>query len=394
MMTNAAKLKDGIYWVGALDWDIRNFHGYTTNRGSTYNAYLIIDEKITLVDTVKKPFAQELIDRISEIIDPSKIDYLVSNHVEMDHSSSIPEIMKLAPNATIVTSAPNGLKGLKAHYGDGYNYQPVKGGDVLKIGKRSLHFVQTPMLHWPDNMVTYCPEEKILFSNDAMGQHYTSTGRFDDEVDMDEVFQEAKKYYANILMVYGTQVQNILPTIKSLDMDLVAPSHGIIWRKHISDIVGLYDKWSGGAGNDNALIIYDTMYHSTETIARNITETFIRAGKNAKLYNLQATNMSDIITEVLTAKYIAVGSSTLNNNMLATVAAFLRYLKGLTTKDKIGMAFGSYGWSGQAAGQVEEILKDCGYETPFGLYKFQYIPQKEDLDKMSADILEKLKTLP
>lgn len=387
-MMNITELKKGIYWVGAVDWNVRLFHGYTTNRGSSYNAYLIIDEKVTLIDTVKAPFAKELIDRISEIIDPSKIDYLVSNHVEMDHSGAIPDVMRVMPNATIVTSAPSGLNGLKAHFGNDYNYMAVKAGESLNIGSRNLNFVPTPMLHWPDNMVTYCPEEKILFSNDALGQHFASSKHFDDENNMDEVFQEAEKYYANILMPYNTQSRKAMQIISELEIDLIAPSHGIIWRKHWKDIITMYEKWSNGADDSKALVIFDSMWHSTEIAANIIAETFARAGKTVKIYDLKESHISDIMTDVLTSKYIAVGSPTLNNNMLPTVAGFLTYLKGLTTKDKIGMAFGSFGWSGQSIAQVEEALKNCGYELPFGMFRYLYVPKKIQLEDMVNKITE------
>lgn len=391
-MRHITEVKKDIYWVGAIDWNVRNFHGYTTNRGSTYGAYLIIDEKITLIDTVKAPFSKELIERISEIVDPSKIDYLISNHVEMDHSGAIPQVMKHMPNAKIVTIAGSGLKGLTAHYGSDFDYMPVKAGDTLNIGKRNLAFVPTPMLHWPDNMVTYCPEEKILFSNDAFGQHYASSTRFDDESDLGEVYQEAKKYYANILMPYASQMQKTLPAVGELDIEIIAPSHGIIWRSHVKEIIELYQQWCGEPCEDEAVVVFDSMWHSTETIADYVTETFTMAGKKVKTFDLKETHISDVMTSVLTAKYVAVGSPTLNNNMLPTVAGFLTYLKGLTTKNKVGFAFGSYGWGGQSIGQVEEALKGCGYEMPAKLYRFNYVPKKEDLDAMQKELLEIIKS--
>lgn len=390
-MRNITEVKKDIYWVGAVDWNVRNFHGYTTNRGSTYGAYLIIDEKITLIDTVKAPFAKELIERISEIVDPSKIDYLISNHVEMDHSGAIPEVMKSMPNAKIVTIAGSGLKGLIAHYGSDFEYMPVKAGEILNIGKRNLAFVPTPMLHWPDNMVTYCPEEKILFSNDAFGQHYASSTRFDDESDLGEVYQEARKYYANILMPYASQMQKTLPAVEKLEIEIIAPSHGVIWRSHIKEIIELYKQWCQEPCEDEAVVVFDSMWHSTETVADYVTETFTMAGKKVKMFDLKETHISDVMTAVLTAKYIAVGSPTLNNNMLPTVAGFLTYLKGLTTKNKVAFAFGSYGWGGQSIGQVEEALKVCGYEMPANLYRFNYIPKKEDLETMQKELLDILK---
>ncbi|MFC2607761.1 MAG: FprA family A-type flavoprotein, partial [Selenomonas sp.] len=228
----AIEIKKGIYWVGAIDWSMRSFHGYETGRGSSYNAYLILDEKITLIDTVKEPFRDELISRISSVIDPAKIDIIVSNHVEPDHSGSIPAMMKLCPKAEIYTSDPNGFKGLTAHYGD-LPYHGVKAGDTLSLGKRTLTFVPTPMLHWPDSMVTYCPEEKILFSNDAFGQHLAASKLFDDEVDFAVLMEEAKKYYANILMLYGRQAQTALKALAGIDIEMIATGHGRLWRSHI-----------------------------------------------------------------------------------------------------------------------------------------------------------------
>lgn len=383
------EIKPGIYSVGAVDWNVRSFHGYTTNRGATYNSYLIIDEKIALIDTVKAPFGEELLERIQEIIDPEKIDYVISNHVEMDHSGAIPVIMNAAKHATLVTSAPSGLKGLQAHYGTNYKYLAVAAGDTISLGKHTLSFVGTPMLHWPDNMVTYCPEEKLLFSNDAFGQHFASSKLFDDENEFSVVLQEAKKYYANILMPYGMQMQKTLPTVKSLEIEMIAPSHGIVWRSHISDILAKYDEWSKEIPEEKALVIYDSMWHSTEKMARSIIEGFAKQGIEAKLYDLKENHISDIMTDVLTAKYLAVGSPTLNSNMLPTVAAFLCYLKGLAPKNKKAFAFGSYGWGGQGCAQVEKELKACGFELVLDTIKTAYLPSPELL----AEIEEKVSNL-
>lgn len=383
---NQITLKEGIYYVGAVDWNVRSFHGYSTENGATYNAYLIIDEKIALIDTVKAPFAQELLQRISEIIDPAKIDYLISNHVEMDHSGAIPYVMDKMPNATIVTSAPSGLKGLTAHYGSNYRYQAVKAGESLSLGKRTLSFVATPMLHWPDNMVTYCPEEKILFSNDAFGQHFASNQHFDDQVDLDTVMQEAKKYYANILMPYGVQAQKAMEIVKGLELELIAPSHGIIWRSHITDILNAYDYFCSSKVEESAVIVYDSMWQSTEKMAFSILEGFSKKGICAKLYDLKTSHISNIMTEVLKAKYIVVGSSTLNNTMLPTVAAFLCYMKGLAPKDRKAISFGSYGWNGQGILQVTEQLKSMGFTLATEPIKVNYIPTLEQLKELENTI--------
>ena len=382
------KLKEDIYYVGAVDWNVRSFHGYSTNRGATYNAYLIMDEKIALIDTVKEPFAEELLSRISEIVDPAKIDYIISNHVEMDHSGALPKVMEAAVNAVIVTQAPSGLKGLTAHYGSRYPYMAVKAGDTLSLGKRTLSFVGTPMLHWPDNMVTYCPEEKILFSNDAFGQHYASNLHFDDQVNLHEVLEEARKYYANILMPYGVQAGKALDIVKGLDLSMIAPSHGVIWKEHIDDILEQYAWYCGSSSEELAVVVYDSMWHSTEKIAGAVVEGFARKGVTARLYDLKADHISDIMTEVLKARYIAVGSPTLNNNMMPAVAAFLCYMKGLAPRNKKAFAFGSYGWGGQSIGQVQEALGQMGFDLVLEPVKALYIPGEDFLKEVENKVAD------
>lgn len=385
----AMKLREEIYWVGAVDWDLRNFHGYTTNRGATYNSYLILDEKITLIDGVKAPFVEEQLARIKSIIDPAKIDYIVSNHVEMDHSGSLPMLKAACPNAVILTSAPNGLKGLTAHYGD-LGYQAVKTGESISIGKRTLQFVGTPMLHWPDNMVTYCPEEKNLFSNDAFGQHYASSERVADDAHLPVILAEAKKYYANIIMCYGKQAQGAVEIVSGLDLEAIYPSHGVLWsEKHIPTILDAYRTWSNNEPEGGAIVVYDSMWHSTEKMAKAIVEGFTQKGISVKLFDLKENHNSDIMPDLLTSKYIAVGSPTLNNNMLPTVASFCCYMKGLSPKNRKAFAFGSYGWGGQSIKQVEAELEACGFDICLEAQRIQYIPSEEQL----LDLTEKVKAL-
>lgn len=384
----AVEIKKGIYWVGAIDWGIRNFHGYLTRKGSTYNAYLVIDEKITLIDTVKGYLADEMIQRISSVIDPSKIDYVVCNHVEMDHSGAMPQIMEIAKTATVIT-CPNGDKGLKAHYKKDWNCKIVKTGDTVSLGNRNLNFVLTPMVHWPDNMVAYMPEEKILFSNDAFGQHYASSERFDDECPLEVIMEQAANYYANIVMPYGMQVNKALQESAPLDIEMIAPSHGIIWRSHAKEVVAAYSKWVSNQPEKKALIVYDTMWNSTEIIGKTITEAFEEKGYKYIVMNLQDNHISDIMQEVLMAEYVCVGSPTLNNGIMPTVAAFLAYLKGLSPKKRKAIAFGSYGWSGQSVGMVEEALKDSGFEVIESI-KLQYVPDEKDLVAAKTRILEKI----
>ncbi|MCD4679303.1 MAG: FprA family A-type flavoprotein [Bacteroidales bacterium] len=385
----AKKIKEGIYWVGAIDWNLRNFHGYLTQRGTTYNAYLIIDEKITLIDTVKSNLKDEMLKRISDIIDPSKIDYIVSNHVEMDHSGAIPDIMGLAPDATIIT-CPNGEKGLKAHHFLGYKYKVVETGEKINIGKRNLEFVLTPMVHWPDNMICYVPEEKLLFSNDSFGQHLASSARFDDEYPLDIIMLEARKYYANIVLPYSKPVQKEIEAAKTLDIEIIAPSHGIIWRKYVKEIFSEYIKWASSVTEKKAIIIYDTMWHSTEKMAFAIQEVFEDKGYIAPVISLQHNHMSDIMTEIITAEYICVGSPTLNKNILPTVAAFLTYLQGLAPSNRKAIAFGSYGWGDKSIPKITEYFENSGFEI-IDTFKVKFIPTEEYLKNMQETLNEKIK---
>lgn len=375
---NKVEIKKDIYWVGGIDWQIRNFHGYSTNRGTSYNAYLIIDKKITLVDTVKHYLFDEMLSRIKEIIDPSKINYIVSNHVEMDHSGSIIKILEYCPDATVITST-RGEKGLKRHYKKDLKFKVVKSGDTLNIGKRELKFVEIPMVHWPDSMVTYIPSDKLLLPNDAFGQHIASSERFDNDFDWGILKEEAAKYYANIVMPYGSQVEKALESLAGLDIDMIAPSHGIIWRSLIPKILNEYKKWAKNQTEKKALIIYDSMWGSTEKIAYSLKEGIEEADIPVALRNIKNTHISDIITDVLSYKMILIGSPTLNNTMLPSVGGFLTYLKGLRPKDRIGFVFGSYGWGGQAVGEIEKILKDLSWDIPMDSINLNFIPDKNEL---------------
>lgn len=382
----AKEIKKGVYWVGAIDWDLRNFHGYLTQRGSTYNAYLIIDEKVTLVDTVKSYLVDEMFERISKVIDPSKIDYIISNHVEMDHSGGIPAVMEKAPNAIIVAS-PNGVRGLKAHYGDDYEYMTVKSGDVLELGEKSLNFVLTPMIHWPDNMVAYVPQDKLLFSNDAFGQHLASTERMDDEYPIAVIMEEARKYYANIVLPYGGQVKKALGDVGQLDVDMIAPSHGIIWKKYIKEIMEEYAKWASNVTEKKAVICYDTMWGSTKKMTFAIQSVLEELGYSTSVYNVSLTHISDIMTDIITAEYVCVGSPTLNNNMLPTVSAFLTYLKGLAPKNRKAIAYGSYGWNALSMKQIGEVLETAGFDVKT-IQSTKYIPFEEELARIKSEVLE------
>ncbi|MBQ7454101.1 MAG: FprA family A-type flavoprotein, partial [Selenomonadaceae bacterium] len=347
---------------------------------------IILDEKITLIDTAKITFADELLERIFSVVAPEKIDVIISSHVEPDHSGALKKIVALAPNAEIFTTNPNGLKGLTARYGE-LNYRAIKAGDEISIGKRTLKFVPTPMLHWPDSMVTYCPEEKILFSNDAFGQHLATSMRFDDENNLATVLHEAKKYYANILMPFGKQAQLALKALGNLELRMIATGHGIIWRTHIEKILDCYKSWSSGAVEERAVVVFDSMWHSTEILARTITEAFAARKIPAAFYDVKSTPLSDIVTDIFTSKYLAVGSPTINNQMMPTIAAFLCYLKGLRPVNHKAFAFGSYGWGGQSIAQVEDELKAAGMEIILDKIRVANVPTAQQLDDITEKIL-------
>jgi len=390
------EIAEGIYWVGVIDWNIRDFHGYSTYQGSTYNAYLIMDEKITLIDTVKKPFADELLANINEIVDPKKIDYVISNHTEMDHSGGLPRVMHKVGEDKPIYCSKMGQKNLSRHFSQAWNYQPVEDGGQLTVGKRTLSFMETRMLHWPDSMFTYVNGEGILFSSDGFGQHYAGLERFDDQVG-EAIMPHAKKYFANILLLYSPLILKLINKVTEmkLALDMICPDHGIIWRSDPFKIIKTYVEWSEQKPTRKAVVVYDTMWHSTQTMAEAIVNALGEEGVNARALDLRANHRSDVITEVLDAGAVVVGSPTLNNGIFPTVSDFLTYMKGLKPKNKVGAAFGSYGWSGEAVKLVTRELQDMGFDMIEPGVRVQYVPNEEalkgcrDLGKRIADALPK-----
>jgi len=374
------ELKRGIYWVGAIDWNVRDFHGYSTPFGSTYNAYLILDEKNVLVDTVKAPFYLEMLGRISEIIDPAKIDIVISNHVEMDHSGSLLQIVERIGSPLVVTSE-RGKKGLEKHYQQSWKFRTVKSGETLSIGHRTLAFVEAPMLHWPDSMFTYIKEDQLLLPNDAFGQHFASCQRFEDEVG-DDVMRHAAKYYANILWPLAPLIlKKVDEVVKmGIPIDMIAPSHGLIWRKNPNRIIQAYVEWSQGKTAKKILVIYDTMWGSTEKMAKAILKGLIDEGADARLLHLRSNHRSDIIEEMLEARGVVLGSPTLNNGMFPTMGDFLTYMRGLRPKGKIFGLFGSHGWGGGAIKEMRRHLELEKFEIWEKELSVQFVPNSEELD--------------
>jgi flavorubredoxin len=370
------QIAPGIYSVGVADWNVRDFHGYSTDLGTTYNAFLIRDEKIVLIDSVKKEFADDLLANIARIVDPRKIDIVISNHTELDHSGSLARIMhRVGENKPLVCSKM-GAKNLARHFPQKWNYQAMGSGDELKIGKRTLRFLETRMIHWPDSMFTYLTGEGILFSSDGFGQHYAGPERFDDEIG-ERIMIHAKKYFANILLLYTAHIEKLIRQVAEMKLALrmICPDHGVIWRKEPGKIVDAYLKWCLQEPEPRAVVVYDTMWHSTEKMAEAIHAGIMAEGVSSKPMNLRKWHRSDVMTEVFDARAVVVGSPTLNNGLFPTVADFLCYLKGLKPRNKIGAAFGSYGWSGEAVKLIENELTDMKIELAQPGLRGQFVPE-------------------
>jgi anaerobic nitric oxide reductase flavorubredoxin len=378
------ELTAGVYWVGVVDWAIRKFHGQelSTHRGSTYNSYLIADEKTVLVDTVWGPFQDKLIENIAEIIDPGKIDIVVANHAEIDHSGSLPVVMRYAPRATVVVSL-RGKESVEGHYHQAWDFKAVKTGDRINIGKNDLVFVEAPMLHWPDSMFTYLTGKNILMPNDAFGQHYATSFRFNDQVNQQELYQEAIKYYANILTPFSPLVLKKIDEVLALKLpvDIIAPSHGVIWRKDPLQIVKKYQEWAAQQPDKTAVILYDTMWEGTRRMAEAIGEGLAVGGVPCKIFHMAVTDRNDVIAEIFKTKAVIVGSPTFNRGVLPTMAPILEDLKGLKFQNKIGAAFGTYGWSGEAVKIIEEHLKLCLIRPVVESVSARWQPRPDDLAK-------------
>lgn len=375
------EIAKGVYDVGVNDWNIRDFHGYSTYQGTSYNAFLIIDEKIALIDTVKKDFSDQLLSNITKIVDPKKIDYVISNHTEMDHSGGLPRVMHKIGEGKPLYCSKMGAKNLARHFPQKWNYHAVGTGQELSLGARTLMFLETRMLHWPDSMFTYLKEDKILFASDGFGQHYAGHEKFDDQIG-DAIMPHAKKYFANILLLYSDLILKLLDTVTELglEIDMICPDHGIIWRKDPGKIIAAYAQWARQEPEKKAVIIYDTMWESTAKMAEAIATGLYQEGIYIKLMHLRKCHRSDIMTEVIDARAVIMGSPTLNNGPFPTISDFLTYMKGLKPKNKIGAAFGSYGWSGEAVKLISKELEAMKFELVDPGVKVQYVPDQEDLD--------------
>ena len=381
------KIKNNVYWVGKTDWELKKFHGneYSTHRGSTYNSYLIREEKNVLIDTVWKPFAKEFIENLSKEINLEKIDYVIANHAEIDHSGALPELMERIPN-TPVYCTTNGVKSLKGHYHKNWNFQPVKTGDTLELGNgKQLVFVEMKMLHWPDSMACYMTGDNILFSNDAFGQHYANEYMYNDLVDQNELFTECIKYYANILTPFSSLVDKKIKEVLSLNLpiDIIATSHGVIWRDNPTQIVEKYLAWANNYQENQITILYDTMWNGTKRMAEAISKGIVETDKtvNVKLYNIANSDKNDVLTEIFKSKTILVGSPTIGGGIISTTAEILEMIKGLRFKNKKAASFGCYGWSGESVKLIKDHLEKSGFTIINDGIRALWNPDQESIDK-------------
>lgn len=386
----AVEIKPDIYWVGAIDWGVRDFHGYVTTNGTTYNNYLILDEKVTLVDTVKNDYSETMLDNIKSIIDPGKIKNVVINHIEPDHGGCIDKIMELIPDAVLYMT-DKGKKGLDRHFDTSkWDIHLVKTGDTLKTGKKTLVFLETPMLHWPDSMMTYIKEDKLLLSQDAFGQHYATAGRFDDEfmtcISSNELEGAVLDYYANILMPFGNLIKNKIAEIQKLgfEIDMIAPDHGVIWRSDPMKVINMYLDMANGKAEERVVIIYDTMWKSTAQMTQPLTQGIKDEGLDVKVIKLRATPMSVAIKEFWKSRGCLLGTPTLNNIMFPSVAEFMTHLRGLRPKNRIVGAFGSYGWGGGAVKEAYAEFERMKLELFKPGVEVNYRPSLDDIDRCYA----------
>jgi flavorubredoxin len=379
---SAVKISEHVWWVGAIDWALRDFHGYSTQRGSTYNAYLVMGEYPVLIDTVKAPFRDEMLARVASVTNPKNVKVIVSHHSEMDHSGALPQVIDIIKPDKVYASAM-GVKNLAAQFHDRHEITVVKDTEALKLGGLSFTFLETRMLHWPDSMISYLAEDELVFSQDGFGMHLATPKLFADENDPAVLLDEARRYYANILLPYSPLILKLLERIKSLGITIkmIAPDHGPVWRKDLGTILGWYARWAEQKPENRAVVAYDTMWQSTATMARSIADGLREGGADVAVMPMNCMTRADVMADLLCAGAFLVGTPTINNGIFPTLADVLTYARGLKPKNLIGAAFGSYGWSGEACGQVEEHLKQMGVELAAPALKLKFVPDTAALSQ-------------
>lgn len=392
----AVKISEHVYWVGAIDWDLIEFHGYRTERGTTYNAFLVMADKITLIDTVKKRYEREFLSRIQSVVDLKDIDCIVSNHAEMDHSGLLPEIVA-ATNPETVYASTNGAKALAEHFGDSVPVQPVADGASIDLGGMNLTFVETKMIHWPDSMVSFLDSDGILFSQDAFGMHLATSQLFAQDNDPEIMRHEAEKYYANIVLPYSKIVGKTLDALlgMNLPIKLIAPDHGPLWRgdADIQFVLDLYKRFVAQPPTDLAVVVYDTMWESTDIMAKAVAEGLRQGGARVQVFNMHNAHRSDVATAVMNAGALLVGSPTLNSGIFPSLADVLSYLKGLQPQNLVGAFFGSFGWNQKGMAELGESMEKIGLDIVAEPVAVKFIPTDDDLNlcvELGRSVAEKI----
>ena len=382
----AKQITDKVSWVGKVDWELTRFHGdeYSTHRGSSYNSYLIRDEKVALIDTVWLPYDREFVSRLKQEINLNDIDYIIMNHNEIDHSGALPELMREIPDTPIYCTK-KGEAIIRGHYHQDWNFVNVKTGDTLSLGKSTLTFVEMTMLHWPDSMLSYMDGDNILFSNDAFGQHFASESLYNNTVNQADLMYEAEKYYANILNLYSPLVKKKIDQILAMNLpvDMICPSHGIIWKENPMQIVEKYIQWSNAYQENQITIAYDTMWQSTRKMAEAIAEG-IRSVDNdvtLKIVNVAHDDKNDVLTEMFHSKAVLIGSPTINYGISFAISGLLEMMKGLKMRNKKAAAFGSYGWSGDAVKIINNLLKEGGFELVNDGLAQLWVPDEQTIEE-------------
>lgn len=378
-------VKNNVFWVGKVDWELRKFHGveYSTHLGSTYNSYLIRDAKTALIDTVWQPYAKEFVQNLQDCLPLQQIDFVIASHAEIDHSGALPDLLELIPDVPVYCSA-NGMKSLKGHYHKNWNFKPVTTGTRLSLGEKELIFIEAPMLHWPDSLMSYLTGDNILFSNDSFGQHYATEKLFNDLVDQPELMTECLKYYANILQPFSPLVEKKIQEILGLGLplDMICTSHGIVWRQNPSQIIEKYQAWAGGYQENQVTIIYDTMWGGTRVMAERIAEGLQKRSGDTmvKLYNMGNSDKNDVIAEIFKSKAVLLGSPTINNGILSSLAGLLEEMRGLKFRNKKAATFGCFGWSGESSKILAEQLNGAGFQVVDDGLRVIWNPDKESIE--------------
>lgn len=380
-----APITKDVHWIGVNDRETTLFENFwPLDKGVSYNSYLIDDEKVALVDTVKFNKTEEYLVKIKEIIGDKKVDYLIVNHMEPDHSGSMRAVIAEYPDVQIVGNKKT-FGFIKGFYDIDENLYEVKDGDTLSLGKHELKFFLTPMIHWPETMMTYDMTDKILFSMDAFGGFGALDGGiFDDEVNLEFYEDEIRRYYSNIVAKYSPMVQKALKRLSELEIKAIASTHGPIWRTEPETIVNYYDKWSKYEAEEGVVIVYGTMYGNTAKMADHVARTISESGiKNVKVYDASKTHMSYIISDIWKYKGVVFGSCAYNSSIFPAMEAILHKLQNSSLKNRHIGVFGNKAWSGGGVKTIDAFVEKMKWEQVHTSIEATYSPKEKEFEELT-----------